>query len=477
MDHQKVAQDVLEAVGKDNIIAATHCATRLRLVLQDDTKVDEKKLDENDDIKGTFKANGQYQIIIGAGDVNDVYKYLIEETDIEGVSKDQLKKEIQEKKSKKQNVIIKFITVLSDIFVPIIPALVAGGLLMALNNVLTAEGLFNAKSLVSLYPNIKGFADFVNVLAAAPFSFLPVLIGFSAVKRFGGNPYLGAAMGMVMVSSSLVNGYSVASSVADGSMTYWNIFGFHVAQAGYQGTVFPILVVSYILAQLEKKFHKWLPAALDFTFTPMLTIIITGILTFTFVGPIMRVFGDSLTNFLVWMYNTTGPVGTGVLGLFYSPIVITGLHQSFPPIETALLADIAKTGGSFLFPIAAMANIGQGAATLAVFFTSKDQKQKNLALSGGISALLGITEPAIFGVNLKLRYPFFCAMIASGIASIFTGLFNVLSVSQGPAGIIGFICIKASVVPQFLLCSLIAFAISFVLTFIYARKHNQQKEN
>ena len=177
-----------------------------------------------------------------------------------------------------------------------------------------------------------------------------------------------------------------------------------------------MLAVAYILANLEKFFHKRIPQVFDFTFTPMLAIITTGLLTFTIVGPFMRLVSDGLTDSLVWLYNTTGAVGLGVFGTFYSAIVITGLHQSFPAIETTLLAEVAKTGGSFIFPIAAMANIAQGAATLAVFVNSKNEKEKSLASSASISALLGITEPAIFGVNLKLKYPFICAMIASGIA-------------------------------------------------------------
>jgi PTS system sucrose-specific IIC component len=184
----------------------------------------------------------------------------------------------------------------------------------------------------------------------------------------------------------------------------------------------------------------------------------------------MRDVSDGLTNGIMWLYNTTGAIGTAIFGLFYSPIVITGLHQSFPAIETTLLADIAKTGGSFVFPIASMANIAQGAACLAVFFITKNKKQKSLSSSASISALLGITEPAIFGVNLKLKYPFFCAMIASGIASIFIGLFHVLSVSMGPASVIGFICIRSQSILSFVISGAISFVIAFIATFIYGKR-------
>ncbi|MDN3955050.1 sucrose-specific PTS transporter subunit IIBC [Sporolactobacillus laevolacticus] len=468
MNYVKVAQDVLTALsGKENIQAAAHCATRLRLVIKDESKINQTALDEHPDVKGTFKTNGQFQIIIGPGDVDKVYDELIKLAGLPDMTKEDVN---HSSSGPKGNIFMQFIKVLSDIFVPIIPALVAGGLLMALNNVLTAEHLFTAKSIVEIYPGLKDIAGFINTMSAAPFFFLPVLIGFSATKRFGGNPYLGAAMGMIMVSPALTSGYEVVSAAASGKLAYWNIFGLHVAQAGYQGSVLPVLVVSFILAKLEIFFHKRISKAFDFTFTPMLAIIITGFLTFIFVGPVMRNVSDGLTNGIMWLYNTTGPIGTMVFGFFYSAIVITGLHQSFPAIETQLLANRAITGGSFVFPIASMANIAQGAACLAVFFITKNKKQKSLASSSSISALLGITEPAIFGVNLKLKYPFVCAMIASGIASIFVGLFHVLAVSIGPASVIGFICIRSQSISTFLLSGLISFVLAFTITYIYGKR-------
>ena len=468
MNHQKVAAEVNKAVGEGNIQAAAHCATRLRLVLKDPSKVDQAALDNNEDVKGTFEANGQFQIIIGPGDVNKVYAELVKLTNIKEASTEDLKAVAAE--GKKVNPAMAFIKVLSDIFVPIVPALVAGGLLMAINNVLTSPNLFGPQSVVEMFPNIKDVASIINLLSSAPFAFLPILVGFSATKRFGGNGYLGAAMGMAMVMPDLINGYGVANAISEGTMPYWNIFGLEVAQAGYQGSVLPVLAVSWILATLEKFFHKKISAAFDYTFTPMLAIIITGFLTFIFVGPVMRTVSDGLTDGLVWLYQTTGAVGLGIFGLFYSPIVITGLHQSFPAIETTLLADVARTGGSFIFPVASMANIAQGAAALAIFVLSKNEKQKSLASSASISALLGITEPAIFGINLKLKFPFVCAMIASGVASVSLGIFHVLSVAMGPASVIGFISIDPKSIPFFMIGVVISFVLGFALTFVYGKK-------
>lgn len=437
----------------------------MRLVVKDTAKIDQAALDDDADLKGTFEANGQYQIIVGPGDVNTVYKELVAITGVGEVSKDELK----DVADTETNPIMKLIKILSDIFVPLIPALVAGGLLMALNNVLTGQGLFGPQSIVEMVPGIKGFAEIVNLMASAPFAFLPILIGFSATKRFGGNPYLGAAAGMMLVMPSLVNGYGVAEAIATNKMPYWDVFGFQIAQAGYQGQVLPVIGVAWILATLEKFFHKHLKNAIDFTFTPMLAVIITGFVTFAVVGPVLRTVSNGMTDGLVWLVNTLGGVGYGIFGLGYSAIVLTGLHQSFPAIETSLLADIAKTGGDFIFPIAAAANVAQGAATFAIFFLTKNEKQKGLASSSAFSAMLGITEPAMFGVNLKLKFPFFIGLGAAGIASTIMGFAGVRGVSLGPAGIIGFIAIKPASIPMFMLGIVVSFVLAFLATYVYGR--------
>ena len=465
MDHKEVAKRVAAALGEDNLVAAAHCATRLRLVVKDTANIDQAALDDDADLKGTFEANGQYQIIVGPGDVNTVYKELVAITGVGEVSKDELK----DVANTETNPLMKLIKVLSDIFVPLIPALVAGGLLMALNNVLTGQGLFGPQSIVEMVPCIQGFAEIVNLMASAPFAFLPILIGFSATKRFGGNPYLGAAAGMMLVMPSLVNGYGVAEAIASNKMPYWDVFGFKIAQAGYQGQVLPVIGVAWILATLEKFFHKHLKNAIDFTFTPMLAVIITGFVTFAVVGPVLRGISNGMTDGLVWLVNTLGGVGYGIFGLGYSAIVLTGLHQSFPAIETSLLADIAKTGGDFIFPIAAAANVAQGAATFAIFFLTKNEKQKGLASSSAFSAMLGITEPAMFGVNLKLKFPFFIGLGAAGIASTIMGFAGVRGVSLGPAGIIGFIAIKPASIPMFMLGIAVSFVLAFLATYIYGK--------
>lgn len=458
MDYGKVASDVIAAVGKDNLVAAAHCATRLRLVLKDDSKVDQKALDENPDVKGTFKIDGQYQVIIGAGDVNFVYDELIKKTGLSEVSTDDLKQIANN--NGRFNPIMALIKLLSDIFVPIIPALVAGGLLMALRNFLTSPDLFGPKSLEEMYPAIAGISAMIQLMSAAPFMFLPILVGISAAKRFGANQFLGAAIGMIMTTPDL-----------GGASEYWNVFGYHVAQTNYAYQVIPVLAAVWLLSVLEKFFHKRLPSSVDFTFTPLLSVMITGFVTFTVIGPVMLMLSNAITDGIVWLYNTTGFIGMGIFGGTYSLIVMTGLHQSFPAIETQLLS-AWREGigyGDFIFVVSSMANVAQGAATFAIWFLTKNSKTKGLASSAGVSALLGITEPALFGVNLKYRFPFFCALIGSGVAAAVAGLLKVVAVSLGSAGFLGFLSINATSIPFYILCELISFAIAFALTYIYGK--------
>ncbi|MDF4200691.1 sucrose-specific PTS transporter subunit IIBC, partial [Bacillus subtilis] len=438
MDHKKVAKNVVDAVGRDNLIAAAHCATRLRLVLKDDKKVNQAALDADPDVKGTFKTNGQYQVIIGPGDVNNVYDELIKDTGLKELSTDDLKKVAEQ--GQKFNPVMAFIKLLSDIFVPIIPALVAGGLLMALNNFLTQPGLFGPKSIVSTSPVIKGLSDMIQLMSAAPFIFMPILVAISASKRFGANRFLGAAIGMIMTSPDLGK-----------TAKYWDIFGMHVAQTNYAYQVIPVIAAVWVLAFLEKRFHKLLPAAVDFTFTPLLSVMITGFLTFTVIGPVLKTASDMLTNGIVWLYDTTSFVGMGIFGLTYSAIVMTGLHQSFPAIETQLVTAFANGhgAGDFIFVVASMANVAQGAATFAIYFLTKDKKMKGLSSSAGVSALPGITEPALFGVNLKYKFPFFCALIGSGVAAAFAGLMHIIAASMGAAGFIGFLSIYPKSIPMY----------------------------
>ena len=471
MDHAKVAGEVVEAVGgASNISAAAHCATRLRLVIADESKINQQALDDNEDLKGTFAAGGMFQIIVGPGDVDQVYANMVANHGVREVSKDEAKEEAEAG----GNIFSRFVKMIADIFVPVLPALIAGGLLMALHSVLTADGLFGEESVVDMYEWMTDYDALIYLVSSAAFASLPVLVGFSAAKRFGGNTYLGAAMGAAMVSPSLLSAYSMTDAAAAAKFwaytdqsSVWNLFGLEVTKVGYQAMVIPTLVVTWIMCLIEKNLHKVLKGTADFLLTPLITMLVTGFLAFTIIGPVTRVAAEYLTWGINWTYSTLGVFGGLLFGLVYSPIVVTGLHQSFPAIEIPLLP-VNGGVGDFIFPVASMANVAQGAAALAVFFKTRDAKLKGLAGAGGASAVFGITEPAIFGVNLRLRWPFYCAMVASAIGSAGVALLNVRGQALGAAGFVGFVSIIPTSIPAYLALEVLVFVLSFGFTFAYA---------
>lgn len=470
----KAAQEILNCMGgKDNIASAAHCATRLRLVLKDDSLIDKDALENIELVKGNFNNGGQFQIILGTGIVNKVYAEFIKMANITEMTKEELKKQA----AQKMNPVQKLLKTLADVFVPILPALVASGLLMGINNILTAQGMFVAdKSLVEAFPQIKDFAEMVNLFSNAGFTFLPVLIGFSATKIFGGTPILGAVLGAIMIHPDLMNGYSYGQALLDGTVPYWNIFGLSVAKVGYQGTVLPVIAAAFCLAVIEKKLRKVVPAMLDNIVTPLLSVLIAGALTFLFIGPVMRGVGDIMTNAVMWLFFDLGALGGLIYGVTYPLLVITGMHHSLVTAETQILANIGTLGGSPTFAVVAAANCAQGAAALAVMFRMKnDPKMKSLASASGISSMLGITEPAIFGVNLKLRYPFYGALIGGGIGAAYATLVKVLSVSQGPCGVIGVICIRPDCMMQFMVSMAIAIASAFTATMILGKAFGKKE--
>ncbi len=460
MDYARIAAEVIRLVGgRENIKSVTHCATRLRFQLRNNDLRDEAALSDVEGVKGVFLTQSQFQIIFGSGTVNlvcdEVQKQLGE---LSGA-------DTPEPEEKKGNLLQRFVKMLSDIFVPIIPAIVAGGLLMGLNNILTSD-LIHGQSIIALYPQWSGLATAINLFSSAPFTFLPVLIGFSAAKKFGGNPFLGAAMGMIMVHPDLMSAYQIGV----GTPPVWNIFGFEIAAIGYQGTVLPVLAVSWILANIEKRLHRVTPSWLDNLTTPLISILVTSFLTFIFVGPIMREAGNLLAAAITWLYNTLGPIGGAVFGLAYAPITLTGMHHSFIAIETQLIADSATTGGSFIFSTASMNNVAQGAAVLAVLLMTKNEKMKSICSASGVSALLGITEPAMFGVTLKLKYPFYAAMIGSGVGSAYLAATKTLAQAMGAAGLPGFISMRPDHYGSFAVGLILSMGVSFLMTIVFWKK-------
>lgn len=464
MNFPKIAEQVIEKLGgKNNIATAAHCATRLRIVLNDESKVDKEGIEAIEGVKGQFSVAGQYQIIFGSGTVNKVHEQL-------GIG-DISKAEVAEAALRQQNLLQRIVKGLADIFVPIIPAIVAGGLLMGLYSMLTSIGFFwDNHSVVTKYPEISDLVDFINTIANAPFVFLPVLLGFSATRKFGGNPFLGAALGMLLVHPSLSDGWNYAKTLMEGNIKYWNVFGLEIEKVGYQGTVIPTIISAWVLATLEKNFRKFIPSYLDNLITPMFSLFIAGFLAFTVIGPFGREAGSLISAGLTWLYDTLGFFGGAIFGTLYAPIVITGMHQTFIAVETQLLAEITQTGGTFIFPIAAMSNIAQGAACLGVALALKDAKIRGLAVPSGISALLGITEPAMFGVNLRYRQAFIAAMIGSGLASAFIAFFNVKAIALGAAGFLGIPSIKPDSLAMYSIGMVISFVVAFSLSFLFVKR-------
>ncbi|WP_096154837.1 PTS system trehalose-specific EIIBC component [Bacillus sp. FJAT-45066] len=464
MDIRKSTEQIIEAIGgKENISAATHCVTRLRLALHDEGKVDQDALEKIDVVKGSFSTNGQYQIVIGNGTVNKVYKEMVTLTGIGEVSKDEVKKAAE----KNLNPIQRAIKVLADIFIPILPAIVTAGLLMGINNLLTNAGIFyDNASVIQMHPQWADLANIIDLIANTAFVFLPGLIGWSAAKRFGGSELLGIVLGLMLVHPGLLNAWGYAEAQLEGEMEVWNLFGFEIDKVGYQGQVLPVLFAAFVLAKVERFLAKRVPDSFHLLVVPPITLLFTGFLTFIAIGPITFTVGNFLTGGFVSLFEAVPFLGGLIYGGFYAPLVITGMHHTFLAVDFQLIATI---GGTFLWPMVALSNIAQGSAAFAMMFATKDEKLKGLALTSSISAWLGITEPAMFGVNLRYRYPFIAAMIGSATAGIIITIAGVLAPTIGVGGLPAFFSIPNEFWPIFFLGMGIVLVVPFTLTFIIAK--------
>ncbi|AMX83579.1 trehalose permease IIC protein [Geobacillus subterraneus] len=462
--YAQAAAQIVEAVGgKENIVAATHCVTRLRFALKDEGKVDKDALERIDVVKGSFSANGQFQVVIGQGLVDKVYNELVELTGIGRATK----QEIKDAAEAKLNPLQRAIKTLADIFIPILPAIVTAGLLMGINNVLTGPGIFyEGKSFVDVHQEWADLANMINLIANTAFVFLPGLIGWSAVTKFGGSPLLGIILGLMLVHPDLLNAWGWGAAKQEGEIPVWHLFGLDVQKVGYQGQVLPVLVASYVLAKIELFLRKRIPDAFQLLLVAPLALLVTGFLAFIAIGPITFTIGNAITNVFVGIFDNVPAIGGLLYGALYAPLVVTGMHHTFLPVDLQL---IASTGGTFLWPILVMSNIAQGSAALAMMFVAKDEKLRGLSFTSAVSAYLGITEPAMFGVNLRFRFPFIAAMTGAAIAGMFITINKVIAPSIGVGGLPGFL----SIVPQkwipFFIGMAIAIVVPFVLTFVFGK--------
>ncbi|MBM7694493.1 PTS system trehalose-specific IIC component [Peribacillus deserti] len=463
------AEKIVEAVGgKDNIASATHCVTRLRFALHDEKKVNKHELENLDLVKGSFSANGQYQVVIGQGLVDKVYA---EVADVAGIGT-ATKEDTKAAAEKNLNPIQRAVKTLADIFIPILPAIVTAGLLMGINNILTGAGIFyEGKSVVDVHQQWKDVASIINTIANTAFVFLPGLVGWSAVKRFGGSPLLGIVLGLMLVHPDLLNAWGYAEAKEAGKIPTWNLFGWQVEKVGYQGQILPILFASLLLAKIEVFLNKRVHDSIKLLVVAPVTLLVTGFLAFTIIGPVTFGLGNAITQVFTGIFDTVPSIGGLIYGALYAPLVITGMHHTFLAVDFQLIASI---GGTFLWPIVALSNIAQGSAALAMMLLTKDEKVKGLSLSSGISAFLGITEPAMFGVNLRFRYPFYAAMTGAAIGAIYITLNKVMAPSIGVGGLPAFF----SIVPQkwgpFFVGMAIALVVPFVLTLVFGKARRQK---
>lgn len=407
MDYRKSAQEVLDNIGgADNVVSAAHCATRLRLVIADNTKVNKEALENVDGAKGVFEAQGQLQIIFGTGTVNKVYEEFIALSGVEAATK----AEVKEAAAQQQNIFMRAIKVLGDVFVPIIPAIVASGLLLG---IMSALNFMASNGFIALDTNnfIYKIADLVS---GTSFGILQILIGYSAAKAFGANPYLGAVVGGAFINSSLQSAYTVASEGVQTMVTVIpGVYSFE--WVGYQGHVIPIVIACAILAFLEKRLHKIVPEMFDLFVTPLVSVFVTVLVTLVAVGPIFVWAENAILGLIQALLTLPFGIGSFIVGLFYAPTVVTGIHQMYTAID---LGQLAQYGVTYWLPIASAANIAQGGAALAVAFKTRDAKIKGLALPSALSAFMGITEPAIFGVNLRFFKPFIAGCIGGGCGAL-----------------------------------------------------------
>ncbi|MBR6478506.1 MAG: PTS glucose transporter subunit IIA [Lachnospiraceae bacterium] len=450
MDYRKCATEILDGIGgKENLASAAHCATRLRLVIADNGKVKKAQLEGTDGVKGVFEAAGQLQIIIGTGTVNKVYDEFIALAGVEAASKEELKAVAAAKAPWYKRAI----KTLGDIFVPIIPAIVATGLLCGL-----LGGLSKA------FPSLSGsyFFGLLDMFSNAALTFLPILIAVSAAKIFGGNIYLGAVIGMIMIHPNLINAWSVGSGTD--TSTLWSWFGlWDIQNTGYQGHVIPVVIAVLVMSTIEKKLHKVVPETFDLFVTPLVSVLVTGFLTLTLIGPVFSQIETWVLAGAKALIAIPFGIGAFIMGGVYAPTVVAGVHHMYNAIELAMLAD---NNQNIWMPIATAANVAQGAAALAVAFKTKNHKTKALALPASLSAFMGITEPAIFGVNVRYGKPLVAGMIGGACGAAIASLMGVYATANGVTGIFGFLITTDSFfgyLLTFLVASAVAFGISYFL--------------
>ena len=461
MDYRKVAEQIYEKVGKkENLISAAHCATRLRLVIADNNRCDSKAVEEIEGVKGVFFASGQLQIILGTGTVNKVYDEFLQVSGLSAATK----AEVKQAAAAQQNVFKRAIKTLGDIFVPIIPAIVASGFLMG---IMEALNFMVNNGFMALDTSSSIFV-FANLFSNVAYVFLPILIAYSAAKAFGGNPYLGAVIGMLMIHPNLQNAWTVATEGVHIRQSVW--FGlYEIDLIGYQGHVIPVIIAVWVMCFIEKKLHKIVPEMFDLFVTPLVSVFVTGYLTYSMIGPLFVVIENGIIDGIQWLIALPLGIGSFIMGALYAPTVVGGIHHMYTIID---VGQLAKYGVTYWLPLASAANLAQGAATLAVAVKTKNARTKSMALPSAFSAFMGITEPAIFGVNMRYFKPFICGCIGGACGALFASITQLGASGTGVTGLFGvLLCLNTPV--QYVLMMAVSIGVSFALTWIFGYKDEE----
>ncbi|WP_194189944.1 PTS system trehalose-specific EIIBC component [Clostridium chrysemydis] len=448
--------------GRDNIATLTHCVTRMRFVLKDPSKADASKIEELKSVKGTFTQAGQFQVIIGP-EVSTFYNEFIGQTGIEGESKEAVK----EASKKNMSLLQRAVANLAEIFAPIIPAIIVGGLLLGFRNIIGEMKLFENGTMtltqISVFWN--GVNSFLWLICEAIFHFLPVGVTWSVTKKMGANQMLGIVLGITLVSPQLLNAYAVAG--AD-KIPFWDFGFFKIEMIGYQAQVIPAILVGFAYVYLERFWKKVSPASIEMIIVPFFSLVPAVLLAHTVLGPIGWKIGDLIAQGVSFGFNSSiGWLFGGIYGFIYPILVITGLHHTLLPVDLQL---IASTGGTYMWPIVALANIAQGSAVLGyIYLKRKNDEEKQIAVPACISAYLGVTEPAIFGINLKYFYPFIAGLTGSGIAGIISMITGVVANSVGVGGLPAILSIRGSSMLPYAICMAVAIVVPFVLTLVFSK--------
>ena len=463
MDYRKAASEVLRNIGgKENVVSAAHCATRLRLVIADNGKVNKRELENAAGVQGVFEAQGQLQIIFGTGTVNKVYDEFIALSGAAAVSKDEAKAQ----GAAKGNWFQRAIKTLGDIFVPIIPAIVASGFLMGIMeslNFMVGNGFIQLDTTSSIYV-------FAQLFSNVAYTFLPILIAFSAAKVFGGNPFLGAVIGMIMLHPNLQNAWTVAT---EGVHTYQEVFFglYEVPLVGYQGHVIPVIIAVWVMCWLEKRLHKIVPPMFDLFVTPLVSVFVTGYLTLAAIGPVFTTVENYVIDGVQWLIAIPFGIGSFIMGGLYATTVVSGIHHMYTIID---LGQISAYGMTFWLPLASAANVAQGGAALAVALKTKNKKLKSMALPASLSAFMGITEPAIFGVNLRFFRPFIAGSIGGACGALYASIVGLGATGTGVTGIFG-ILLHLHHPVQYVITIAIATGVAFVISWFFGLPQEEEQ--